>query len=134
MNHLPLQWTLWTSSSTSAECTTPLVIDTITIKGSSTRCSATVPSLTLHRRSEDVNWRRARSFPSSSAVLVLSGSGFETAVKKVHRCWANPRCELLARHFGKHIINTMYGWAEDDEKTQTIWLKMYSSFVQAIDA
>ncbi|KAG7558304.1 hypothetical protein FFLO_02774 [Filobasidium floriforme] len=41
---------------------------------------------------------------------------------------------LVWKHFGKHIINTMYGWAEDDEKTQTIWLKMYSSFVQAIDA
>jgi len=44
--------------------------------------------------------------------------------------WSSPP----VRHFGKHIINTMYGWAEDDEKTHTIWLKMYSSFVQAIDA
>jgi hypothetical protein len=39
-----------------------------------------------------------------------------------------------SRHEGKGIISNMYGWPVDDEKTHSIWLKMYSSFVQAIDA
>lgn len=40
----------------------------------------------------------------------------------------------LLRHFGKDIIASRFQASKDDEKTETLWLKMYKEFIEAIDA
>jgi len=110
---------------------TRLVTDTTTTSESSTKFSVTVLSLTRLPRSADELWKRARSSPSSSAVLVWFGSK-SRASQGVTSGFSD--CDLVFRHFGKHVISNLYGWSEEEEKTQTIWLKMYSSFIQAVDA
>ncbi|KAH9849781.1 GAMM1 protein [Lenzites betulinus] len=41
---------------------------------------------------------------------------------------------LVYKHFGKEIIANRFQASKDDEKTETLWLKMYKEFIEAIDA
>ncbi|KAI0778164.1 GAMM1 protein [Trametes elegans] len=41
---------------------------------------------------------------------------------------------LVYKHFGKEIIANRLQIAVDDSKTETLWLKLYKEFIEAIDA
>lgn len=41
---------------------------------------------------------------------------------------------LVYKHFGKEIISNHLQLAADDAKTDTLWLKIYKEFIEAIDA
>ncbi|KAF9526434.1 metal-dependent protein hydrolase [Crepidotus variabilis] len=52
------------------------------------------------------------------------GHGFETKLSSAG---------LIYKHFGKEVIAQKHQLAEDDQKTTTLWLKMYKEFIEAID-
>lgn len=41
---------------------------------------------------------------------------------------------LVYKHFGKEVISNVTQLPTDDEKVETLWLKMYKEFIEAIDA
>ncbi|KAF9489654.1 metal-dependent protein hydrolase [Pleurotus eryngii] len=41
---------------------------------------------------------------------------------------------LVYKHFGKEVISNVTQLPMDDEKVETLWLKMYKEFIEAIDA
>ncbi len=41
---------------------------------------------------------------------------------------------ILCRHFGKQIIANRLQMGEDEPKVETLWLKLYKEFIEAIDA
>ncbi|KAI0639378.1 GAMM1 protein [Trametes polyzona] len=53
------------------------------------------------------------------------GHGFDTKLSSAG---------LVYKHFGKEIISNRFLYKEGDEKVETLWLKMYKEFIEAIDA
>ncbi|KAK4683595.1 MYG1 exonuclease, partial [Tremellales sp. Uapishka_1] len=41
---------------------------------------------------------------------------------------------LVYKHFGKHVIARVLSLEESDPKVQTLWLHLYSEFIEAVDA
>ncbi|KAI8995609.1 GAMM1 protein [Trametes punicea] len=53
------------------------------------------------------------------------GHGFETKLSSAG---------LVYKHFGKEIIANRLQVSQDDPKIETLWLKLYKEFIEAIDA
>ena len=66
--------------------------------------------------------------------LSSAGLVYKCVYLRLSCCDSRYDCSVLPRHFGKEIIASRVHAKLEEEKVQTLWLKLYKEYIEAIDA